>query len=92
MGDVSAHIWRRTRLRPSVADPADESTSSAERYYLYTVDDGRLWRGEIHHPPWPLQRAEAGIDVNTMAPPGIATSGEPLLHFSGRQDVVIWSL
>jgi uncharacterized protein len=64
----------------------------AERYCLYTVAEGRLFRGEIHHPPWPLQRAEAAIDVNTMAPPGIETSGEPLLHFAGRQDVVIWSL
>jgi uncharacterized protein YqjF (DUF2071 family) len=64
----------------------------AERYCLYTLDEGRLFRGEIHHPPWPLQRAEGDIGVNTMAPPGIRTSGEPLLHFAGRQDVVIWSL
>jgi uncharacterized protein YqjF (DUF2071 family) len=64
----------------------------AERYCLYTLDEGRLFRGEIHHPPWPLQRAEADLGMNTMAPPGIETSGEPLLHFAGRQDVVIWSL
>ncbi len=64
----------------------------AERYCLYTVDEGRLFRGEIHHPPWPLQPAEAEIAVNTMAPPGLETSGEPLLHFARRQDVVIWSL
>ncbi len=64
----------------------------AERYCLYTVDDGRLFRGEIHHPPWALQGAEAEIAVNTMAPPGIETRGEPLLHFARRQDVVIWSL
>ena len=64
----------------------------AERYCLYTVDGGRLWRGEIHHPPWPLQPAEAEIDVNTMAPPPIETRGEPLLHFAQRQDVVIWPL
>jgi uncharacterized protein YqjF (DUF2071 family) len=64
----------------------------AERYCLYTVDGPQLFRGEIHHPPWPLQPAEAEIEVNTMAPPGIETRGEPLLHFSRRQDVVIWSL
>jgi uncharacterized protein YqjF (DUF2071 family) len=64
----------------------------AERYCLYTVDRGRVFRGEIHHPPWPLQRAEAEIEVNTMSPTGIATRGEPLLHFARRQDVVIWSL
>jgi uncharacterized protein YqjF (DUF2071 family) len=63
-----------------------------ERYCLYTVHEGRVFRGEIHHPPWPLQRAEGDIELNTMAPPGIETSGEPLLHFSARQDVVIWPL
>jgi uncharacterized protein YqjF (DUF2071 family) len=63
-----------------------------ERYCLYTVEDGQLFRGEIHHPPWPLQPGEAKIDVNTMAPLGIEASGEPLLHFARRQDVVIWSL
>jgi uncharacterized protein YqjF (DUF2071 family) len=64
----------------------------AERYCLYTVDKGRVFRAEIHHKPWPLQEATAEIDENTMAPPGIPTDGEPLLHFAARQDVVIWRL
>ena len=66
-----------------------------ERYCLFTVDSGfHTCRLDIHHPPWPLQDAEAQIDVNTMAEaagirlPGIA----PLLHFSKRQDVVTWML
>lgn len=65
-----------------------------ERYCLYTLDDaGRIQRGDIHHPPWPLRRAWAEIETNTMAMPlGIELEGEPLLHFSPRQDVVIWPL
>jgi uncharacterized protein YqjF (DUF2071 family) len=63
-----------------------------ERYCLYTVDRGRTLRADIHHPPWPLQRAEASIGTNTMAPPGIPTDGEPVLHFAARQDVLIWRL
>lgn len=65
-----------------------------ERYCLYTVHNGRLYRGEIHHPPWPLQDATAEFEVNTMAAaakielPDVA----PLLHFSRRQDVLIWPL
>jgi uncharacterized protein YqjF (DUF2071 family) len=66
-----------------------------ERYCLYTVDDAfRARRLEIHHPPWPLQVAEAAVAVNTMADaagirlPSIA----PLLHFVRRQDVVAWPL
>ena len=74
------------------AEPGTLEYFLAERYCLYTVDEGRLLRGEIHHPPWPLQTAEAEIAVNTMAPPGIPLAGEPVLHFAARQDVVIWSL
>jgi uncharacterized protein YqjF (DUF2071 family) len=66
----------------------------AERYCLYTLDDRRrIQRGDIHHPPWPLQPACAAIERNTMAEPfGIELEGQPLLHFSRRQDVVIWPL
>jgi uncharacterized protein YqjF (DUF2071 family) len=63
-----------------------------ERYCLYTVDDGRTYRAEIHHRPWPLQPASAFVDENTMAPPGIPLEGQPLLHYAARQDVVIWPL
>jgi uncharacterized protein len=64
----------------------------AERYCLYAQERGRLYRAEIHHRPWPLQSAEAEIDLNTMPPDEIALAGDPVLHFSARQDVVIWPL
>jgi uncharacterized protein YqjF (DUF2071 family) len=66
-----------------------------ERYCLYALDEqGALLRAEIHHPPWPLQAAEARLDLNTMAAPyRIALDPDPpLLHFARRQDVVIWPL
>ncbi|HEX2044618.1 MAG TPA: DUF2071 domain-containing protein [Gaiellaceae bacterium] len=65
-----------------------------ERYCLYTLDpEGRPLRADIHHPPWPLRPAEAEIETNTMAPPGLDLPAvDPLLHFSARQDVVIWNL
>jgi uncharacterized protein len=63
-----------------------------ERYCLYAVDREVLHRAEIHHRPWPLQPAEATIDLNTMPPDDLVLEGEPLLHYSARQDVVIWPL
>ena len=65
-----------------------------ERYCLYTIDERRrVWRGEIHHPPWALQRARAQIERNTMAEPfGVELIGEPLLHYAPRQDVALWPL
>jgi hypothetical protein len=50
-------------------------------------------RAEIHHPPWPLQGAEAELELNTTgAEVGLDLDGEPLLHFARRQDVVFWPL
>jgi uncharacterized protein len=87
----------QARYRPDgdVLDPDPRSLAYflTERYCLYTVDDGRLKRGEIHHPPWPLQPATAEIAENTMPPPGVDLADEDrLLHFSARQDVLIWPL
>lgn len=58
-----------------------------ERYCLYTSTGERA---EIHHAPWSLQPAEAEIGLASIAP--LELRGEPLLHYSRRQDVVIWPL
>ncbi len=65
-----------------------------ERYCLYTVDRGRVYRGEIHHQPWPLQPAWIEVEKNTMAEAaGIELPAtEPLLHFARRVDVVVWGI
>jgi uncharacterized protein len=63
-----------------------------ERYCLYTARDGKPVTVDIHHRPWPLQRAEAEISVNTMAAAaGVPHGSEtPVLHFAKRIDVVAW--
>src|SRR6266511_1298826 len=63
-----------------------------ERYCLYTADGGRLYRAEIHHPPWQLQEGDATIDLNTMAPITLPEDEQPHLLFAARQDVVVWPL
>ena len=74
------------------AEPGTLEHFLTERYCLYTVADGRVYRAEIHHPPWPLQRASADIGLNTMPPEGLELEGAPLLHFAARQDVLVWPL
>jgi uncharacterized protein YqjF (DUF2071 family) len=95
LGGERPHEWQATyRPRGSPA-PAGAGTLEhflAERYCLYTHDEGRLWRAEIHHPPWPLQDASAEIEVNTMPPDGLEVEGDPHLMYSEVQDVVIWAL
>jgi uncharacterized protein YqjF (DUF2071 family) len=65
-----------------------------ERYCLYAAGSRRqIYRGEIHHPPWRLQAAEAEFARNSMVEPaGLAhPSHKPLLHFARRQDMVAWA-
>jgi uncharacterized protein len=74
-------------------DPRSLAHFLTERYCLYTEEEGRLKRAEIHHRPWALQPAEADIGKNSMPPKGVKLVDDaPLLHFSARQDVVIWPL
>jgi uncharacterized protein YqjF (DUF2071 family) len=64
-----------------------------ERYCLYALDRrARPYRLEIHHPPWPLQVADARFERKTVAEAsGITLPGEkPVLHFARRQDMVAW--
>jgi hypothetical protein len=51
---------------------------------LYAEHRGEIFRGEIDHAPWPLQPAEANIEVNTVAESdGIRLPDtKPLLHFA----------
>lgn len=66
-----------------------------ERYCMYPVDErGRIYRGEIHHEPWPLQRATAELTACTMSSPiGVPLQGPPpLVHFVRRLEVVVWPL
>jgi uncharacterized protein YqjF (DUF2071 family) len=77
------------------ASPGTLEYFLTERYCLYTTDaQGRVRIAEIHHPPWPLQMADAEFQINTMAlAAGIQLPAmTPLLHFSKRQDMVAWLL
>ncbi len=64
------------------------------RYALYTSDrKGTLLRGDIHHLPWPLERAEAEFEVNELpAAHGFTLPDtEPVLHFSRELLVYVWA-
>jgi uncharacterized protein YqjF (DUF2071 family) len=80
------------------ASPAQPGTLEhflIERYCLYTTTrSGGPRRLEIHHPPWPLQPADAQIAVNTMAAAAGITLApvKPVLHFVKRVDVLTWGM
>ncbi len=66
-----------------------------ERYCLYTVTrDASVFRGDIHHVPWPLQSAELDATENTMAISHNINLPDipPLLHYAEQLEVLIWPL
>jgi uncharacterized protein YqjF (DUF2071 family) len=77
---------------PSVAGSLEHFLT--ERYCLFTPFGGRLLVGHIHHLPWPLEAAEAEIEVNELpAAHGIALPNRaPVLHFARELHVYIWPL
>lgn len=89
----------RARYRPTggirVSTPGSLAHWLTERYCLYSADArGGLWRADIHHQPWPLQDAEAEVELNTMTHPlGFDLPNQPpLLHFARRLEVVAWRI
>ncbi len=78
---------------PFESRPETLESFLTERYCLYSEDArGRVWRGDIHHWPWPLQEAEAELEELKMtAQIGVTLPDvEPLLHYARRLDVVAW--
>jgi uncharacterized protein len=87
----------RGRYRPT--GPAYHSVAGTlehwltERYCLYAANRrGTIWRGDIHHRPWPLQPAEAEIEHNSMTGQIHLRLPEsrPLLHFARHLNVIAW--
>lgn len=66
-----------------------------KRYCYYSVNSrGRMYRYEIHHPPWPLQPVTAEIVHNSMAEAHGLTLPEtaPIQHYAHRMEARIWAL
>jgi uncharacterized protein YqjF (DUF2071 family) len=80
------------------ARPGSLEAWLTERYCLYTVNrHGQVFRGEIHHAPWPLQNAAAEIAINTMVlPHGLRLPDEgrrpTLLQYAQRLETLEWPI
>jgi uncharacterized protein YqjF (DUF2071 family) len=79
---------------PYTTTPCTLEQWLTERYCLFAESpDRRIFRTDVHHRPWPLQQARADITRNTMLEAQGLPVGEgvPVLHFSRRLDVIVWS-
>ncbi len=88
----------RGRFRPKAALELSQKGSLehwlTERYCLYTTHANKVYRGDIHHQPWPLQKAEAEFEINTVAEAAGITLPDtaPSLLFARKLEVLIWPL
>lgn len=70
----------------AIAQPGSLEYFLTERYCLYSYNKGRLYRGPVHHPPFPLQRAEAwDLQENLLEAAGIPRSEDPPLAYYAKE-------
>lgn len=79
------------------ASPAAPGTLEhflTERYVLYAERRGRLYRGRVHHAPYPLQKAEfTDLDESLLAAAGVHHGNEtPLAHYAKGVSVEVFGL
>lgn len=65
-----------------------------EKYCFYTTKNKQdLYHGDIHHQPWPLQKAEIEIGRNTLLSTlNIRADERPIAHFSKGVDSLMWNV
>lgn len=64
-----------------------------ERYCIFTTDRrGQLLQGNLHHPPWPLEEAEAEIELNELPQAhGLRLpQTPPVLYFARDLAIYTW--
>lgn len=85
--------YRHNGSSPSAPAPGSLEYFLTERYCLYNVEKGKVYRADIAHLPWPLQTAQAELERNTVPDAaGIKLPQEkPLLHFARELDVLCWT-
>lgn len=91
--DTRAWVGRRVVGEINLACGRCDWYWLTERYALFAADRrGRIYRGDIHHGPWPLQPAEAEFETNAMTGQiGVTLpKDKPLLHYAEILDVLVW--
>lgn len=63
-----------------------------ERYCLWSLKRGNLFRTDIHHTKWSLQKAEVIIRSNSMASflPRKSFLDDPIVHYSALKHALFW--
>jgi uncharacterized protein len=94
----SANISFTAEYRPASsiynAVPGTLEHWLTERYCLFTMLNRDVFRTDIHHCPWLLQKVETEIFVNTVGTAaGLSIEGPPVfVGYAEQQEVLVWPL
>lgn len=82
------------RGAPAAAVPGTVDHFLLERYVLYASDGRRLYRGRVHHAPYPMQEATVeGLAEDLVAAAGLVRPPrEPLVHYASGVDVEVFAI
>jgi hypothetical protein len=86
------------QYRPTgAARPARPGTLEhflVERYILYSYDGQQIFRGRVHHTPYPVQSAELlSLEENLVAAAGITPPAiTPLVHYASEVVTEVFAL
>jgi uncharacterized protein YqjF (DUF2071 family) len=76
-------------IGPRIPTPNELEIFLTMRFRLYAERAGHIWKADIQHQPWPLQRASAVMFKDTLvAAAGLPPpAGNALTHYARRVDV-----
>lgn len=91
---VGARVSWKPEGEPQAAAPGTLAHFLCERYLLYAWNGKRLLRGQVHHAPYPVQRAKLlQYESTLVGEAGVPVSGTPpLVHYASGVDVEIFGL
>jgi uncharacterized protein YqjF (DUF2071 family) len=77
-----------------VASPGSLEYFLAERYVLYSQGRGHLYRGRVHHHPYPLQPARVdSLEETLLAAAGLTRPAQaPLAHYAREVSAEVFPL
>src|SRR4029077_7173983 len=92
---VKHQVRYRIQEPLAASEPGTLQHFLLERYLLFTERNGQPLRGQVHHTPYPVQRAEVReVHDALVAAAGLPpASGLPsLVHYSPGVDVEVFAL
>lgn len=91
---AQADVTYRPTADVTCAAPGTLEHFLIERYVLYAAHRHRLYRGQVHHKPYPVQDvADLEVTENLIAAAGVSVTGQPATrHYSRGVDVDVYRL